>query len=330
MTTLCGSGTKSDPYLVESIEHFRHIFNSDLCRQKLYFRQTKNLDVSTTGFMYITFKGVYDGDRYALIGTDRDQSIFNSIEGGKFQNIEFANCTVTRDLKETSFNNIAVYNGKLVDGRAESMGLEGAYVRGNPEGSKLIEYTEGGSYWHVTLKDKCLLAQNMKNTGLNGVKSDNHQIASGFDCNQSTSVSNIYIDAYGYPESVFGSVSGSAEFEFIFVDSHPYEDEGYPGLLRSTTSAVSLKNAFVVAAFANSSGSYVVGWNGARCRNVYYGEYRSSNSYSFETQGASKKGFPLSESFFRNTLDFGAIWEWDYSKNQPYLPDFGMKSRLLP
>ena len=135
-----GSGTASDPYLINSVEDFKKIYTSEEYL-KLNYKLTSDLDFSkiddwNAGSIsnYQAFSGTLDGDNHVVLGLTADSnipSLFYSLNKATVKNLIFSE--INLEVKESG-------NGNLLAMMAYDSNLENIII------TKSVKITGNASY----------------------------------------------------------------------------------------------------------------------------------------------------------------------------------------
>ena len=130
---LTGSGTETDPYLIETVDDLQAI--SDLADEECYYKLTADIDltdyIAANGWMPVVLSGSFDGQGHTISGLQCNTTSL----AGLFHTL-VAGCEI-KDLK------VIVAEGAKVQGRAETGGIvarnygtiTNCSVEGNVQGS---------------------------------------------------------------------------------------------------------------------------------------------------------------------------------------------------
>lgn len=80
-----GAGTQTNPYLITNELDFAWLGSGQFSTSGLYFKQTRNLDMSKYAWQIINFYGIYDGDFHSISGiflaSSSNAALFTNVRG---------------------------------------------------------------------------------------------------------------------------------------------------------------------------------------------------------------------------------------------------------
>lgn len=98
-----GSGTESDPLLIENLENLQGLERKEVSEKGYHFQQTCDIDTSelTTWFNIENFIGTYHGGNFLLIGNSEEKYIFNNVENSRFSQIKLHDVGLSKLIKSS-------------------------------------------------------------------------------------------------------------------------------------------------------------------------------------------------------------------------------------
>jgi MoxR-like ATPase len=135
-----GSGTKSDPLQVSSIDDLLDIAANHIGEKDYYFIQTANIDGSAIKtWPKITFNGHYDGQGLSILADDK-VTIFSTAKNASFKHIDLkGKSCLTGKTNDCIFEN-CLSGGRLISYSSKSFSLTNCTITSCKSGGSLISY----------------------------------------------------------------------------------------------------------------------------------------------------------------------------------------------
>ncbi len=115
-----GSGTQEDPYLIETEEQLALLASSGT-NSNTYFKQTKNLYLSSYSWKSMPFSGIYDGNNNCITGLNAP--LFGLLSGATIRNLKLQNvnieavgnaAAITTLSMNSTITNVEVISGSII------------------------------------------------------------------------------------------------------------------------------------------------------------------------------------------------------------------------
>jgi len=159
-----GSGTASDPFLIETLEQLVDLERPEIGQQGYSFRQVADIDTSPLStWMDITFTGQYDGDGHAVTHEDSKNLLFQKLQDATVTNLQVNGLAgLVQNAQESDF--LACQSDKgMVGSTAKVCNFSAcqsgwSMVGGNANDCRFIACRSGGALVYGSAFDSVFLS----------------------------------------------------------------------------------------------------------------------------------------------------------------------------
>ncbi|MGR6749913.1 AAA family ATPase [Aeromonas veronii] len=330
---LKGSGDEHDPILINNLNELLRLRKPEIGLHGYYFKQMAEIDVSTvSSWTAIDFKGHYDGAGFSIIGREKSESLFDTLQStSSVKHLYLAGFSLANQANSCKISS-CVMEQSMILGNANDCDISGCNIKGS-----------------LAKKDvrKCNISQCIVSGYSNSPKLANLV----YDCKVSDIEFILDFKSRDADGAVAREISNS-KITRCFISGkidHSY-DNSYFGRIYGVCFSYVIQDSeidscalgYICSTFGNNVPIY--GFHGpvyGAAQEMMFSENKFSNNASLDKTALVKRlddangkdGQTVSfvnfnQYFFEYTLnwDFDTVWAWDDQNNNPTLQSVGLNA----